>query len=162
MSIVTRIHKIFWLLLAILFVFSHLAIPLTRAELTDLPTRPTDIATATPTPAVTAVPVHSQEIGASIQLQVAGTNNHPGVNLFWTVVQWQDAHGGWHTVDGWQGTLDDGVHKTWWVAPKDFATGPFRWVVYEERDGDLLAASYSFQLPDQISTTVVQSVNIAP
>lgn len=66
-----------------------------------------------------------------------------------TVVQWQDGLGEWHDVDPWRGTLDE-VHgdegiKRWYVAEKDFSTGPFRWVVYNETG--TLAASESFYLP---------------
>ena len=54
-------------------------------------------------------------------------------------------------VEGWQGTFDDaqtgGRTKQWWVAEKDFGTGPFRWLVYQEQGGPMLAASESFDLP---------------
>jgi hypothetical protein len=73
-----------------------------------------------------------------------------------TVVQWQDAWGDWHDVEGWRGTLD-GVsadvsgkivgHKTWWVAAKDLGKGPFRWQVYRCENGKLLATSAPFYLP---------------
>jgi hypothetical protein len=65
----------------------------------------------------------------------------------WTVVQWQDGLGGWHDVDGWRGDLDAGQQKVWWVLGKDFDTGPFRWVVYDQRDGNVWAISKSFMLP---------------
>jgi hypothetical protein len=65
----------------------------------------------------------------------------------WTVVQWGDALGGWHEVDGWQGELDDGQQKVWWVLGKDFGTGPFRWVVYQRRGGPVWALSQPFWLP---------------
>jgi len=39
----------------------------------------------------------------------------------------------------------------WWVAQKDFGTGPFRWAVYPS-DGDaMLAASTPFILPDTVN-----------
>ncbi len=57
-----------------------------------------------------------------------------------SVVQWQDINGNWQDVDGWRGALDSGGHIRWWVAPKDFGSGPFRWVVGE-------AASEPFHLP---------------
>lgn len=69
----------------------------------------------------------------------------------WTVIQWQDAAGNWHTVEGWQGTLDEMVNtegvKTWWVARPEWGKGPFRWMVYERRGGRLLAPSAPFKLP---------------
>ncbi len=47
----------------------------------------------------------------------------------WSVVQWQDVNGNWHDVEGWRGTLDSSGYIRWWVAAKDFGTGPFRWVI---------------------------------
>jgi len=47
----------------------------------------------------------------------------------WSVVQWQDVNGHWQSVDGWHGSLDNTGYIRWWVAVKDFGTGPFRWVV---------------------------------
>jgi hypothetical protein len=90
----------------------------------------------------------------------------------WTVVQWQDHSGDWHDVEGWQGTLDEvnndkdkGVcegEKVWWAAKADFDKGPFRWVVYRERGGKLLAQSESFYLPHFIGETVRIEVPIVP
>jgi hypothetical protein len=65
----------------------------------------------------------------------------------WTVVQWQDALGGWHDVEGWQGDLDEGQQKVWWVLEKDFGTGPFRWVVLARRGGPIWKLSAAFTLP---------------
>ena len=62
------------------------------------------------------------------------------------VVQWQDGLGEWHDVDGWRGEMEE-KRVTWFVAPKDFDTGPFRWVVYRFADGKVLATSESFDLP---------------
>jgi hypothetical protein len=86
--------------------------------------------------------------GALIRLIVlheGSAGDGPGPDL-WTVVQWQDTGGGWHDVQGWQGWLD-GESKTWWVAPKDLGTGPFRWVVYRGRCGGVAGASGPFHLP---------------
>jgi hypothetical protein len=66
----------------------------------------------------------------------------------WTVVQWQDSAGGWHDIDGWEGTLDEGNKRVWRVAPAAFGTGPFRWLVYQSQGGKLIATSDSFYLPD--------------
>jgi hypothetical protein len=73
----------------------------------------------------------------------------------WTAVEWQDGEGNWHTVEGWQGNFDHALPegdrhfglKTWWVAPRDLGTGPFRWVVYAEGGGAYLARSEAFALP---------------
>lgn len=80
----------------------------------------------------------------------------------WTVVQWQDGHGRWHDVTGWRGLLDDGDgnEKVWWVAPRDFDTGPFRWLVYDEPDGAVLGTSDSFTLPAARGATVTVEVTL--
>jgi hypothetical protein len=65
----------------------------------------------------------------------------------WTVVQWQDAAGNWHDVEGWRGTTDQVNYRRWWVHPKDFGTGPFRWVMTDGLNGASLATSDSFNLP---------------
>jgi len=70
--------------------------------------------------------------------------SQPGL---WTIVQWQDSAGGWHDIEGWQGTLNEGHKKGWWVAPAIFGEGPFRWTVYQSKGGQLLATSDSFYLP---------------
>jgi hypothetical protein len=78
----------------------------------------------------------------------------------WTTVEWQDAFGEWHTVEGWQGTFNEQGQVIWWVAEKDLGTGPFRWVVYEERDGALWAASESFDLPSHLGETTSVSIEL--
>ena len=80
--------------------------------------------------------------GAHIVLQVPSAP--AGV---WTIVQWQDSAGGWHDIEGWAGTLDEGEQKMWWLAPGLFGKGPFRWLVYQGERGKLLATSDSFYLP---------------
>ena len=95
-----------------------------------------------PTPKATLVPTKSSETGGYIKLQVEAAPAD-----MWTMVQWKDAHGSWHDVGGWQGTLDDKATKLWWVAPKDFATGPFRWAAYDGLEGQLLGLSAEFNLP---------------
>jgi hypothetical protein len=80
--------------------------------------------------------------GAFIALQVQSAP--AGV---WTIVQWQDSAGGWHDVDGWQGTLDEGDQKMWWLAADLFGKGPFRWMVYQGPGGPVWGVSESFSLP---------------
>jgi hypothetical protein len=71
----------------------------------------------------------------------------------WTLVQWQDSGGNWHDVDGWQGTLDKGDQKTWWLAPDLFGKGPFRWLVYRDPEAEEpIAISEAFYLPDSPGT----------
>lgn len=94
----------------------------------------------------------------SIHLKVSGA---PATA--WTVVQWQDGLGGWHNVEGWRGDLDEGgTQKVWWVLERNFGQGPFRWIVYEKRDGMVWGMSVSFFLPrfggDTITVNAPQSV----
>ena len=125
----------------------------TRPEATPgLPPRPTDVPTATPISQPTVV-----GDGALIQLVVGSAPE--GV---WTVVQWGDGHGRWYDVEGWRGTLDEVQHKTWWVAPADFGDAPFRWRVYEEEDGRLLATSSSFSLPTTTGQVVRVELDLDP
>lgn len=98
----------------------------------------------TPTPARSSHTDSDKPIGAHIELHV-----QPISLGLWTVVQWQDSTGAWHNVEGWQGTLDEGHKKSWWVAKADFGKGPFRWVTYQSQGGLLLATSESFFLPNQ-------------
>ena len=71
------------------------------------------------------------------------------------MVQWQDAFGAWHDMEGWQGTFDEGNKKTWWVAKADFGKGPFRWTVTQRCK--MLASSEAFYLP----TVTGQVVNVS-
>ena len=127
---------------------------LAQAAPSALPPRPTP---ATPTP----VPpqVYTSPGWAVIELHV-----QPPQAGQWTVVQWQDAHGGWHDVEGWRGTLDEvsnGVgKKKWWVARSNFDTGPFRWMIYQNQGGRLLAASQVFRLPPYENAAVVVQVSL--
>lgn len=123
--IIRRKHK----LLASLTFAVFLWLSLTSSIFADLPPRP---------------PVEPKEPqGAVILLRVK--NPKPGL---WTEVEWLDAHGTWHTVDGWRGSLDDGETKQWWVGPEDFSTGPFRWLVFDAEGGTVLAFSSEFYLPE--------------
>lgn len=103
----------------------------------------------TPTPLGTPPPPtlgegFEQPVGGTIILHVP--NAPDGV---WTAVQWQDAFGDWHTVEGWQSHLRD-EFIGWWVAPEDFNSGPFRWVLYDEEGGSMINTSESFMLPKYI------------
>jgi hypothetical protein len=124
-----------------------------------LPPRPTF--TPTPLPTLTPTPTSSRPhrplAGAHIVLYVQAAPAG-----LWTIVQWQDALGGWHDVQGWQGTLDDGYQKLWWVAEKDFSTGPFRWALYKSQGGALLAVSASFHLPGLTGETVMVEASLGP
>ncbi len=70
----------------------------------------------------------------------------------WVTVQWLDGAGGWHDVEGWQGNLDLATgsnlpFKQWTVLAGQYDQGPFRWVVYNQRGGDVWGVSPSFNLP---------------
>jgi hypothetical protein len=137
---------------------------LTSAAPANLPPRPTSKPT-------TAAPPSTQPlVGGFIELQLQPSQEDvwavfPWQGL-WTIIQWQDAFGDWHGVEGWRGALDeikDGVGtKLWWVAEADLRKGPFRWVVYENPGGDLLATSESFYLPGATGERVTVEVPLAP
>lgn len=128
----------------------------TLASTPALPPRPT---AHPPPPTVTATPVPAVDenvprAGALIELRAPAAPR-----TAWSVVQWQDATGDWHDVDGWQGPVIDGVRR-WWVAPNDFRTGPFRWMLYTERAGDRWTASEPFYLPTSSYEIVVVPVSV--
>lgn len=86
----------------------------------------------------------SGPVGAYIVLQLYGA---PAGD--WAVVQWQDATGNWHDVEGWQGSVKGEGTGPFWVAAKDFGTGPFRWAILTEPGGSVLKGSAPFDLPHQ-------------
>ena len=110
-----------------------------------LPPRPTPRSTPT---------TQASPPGAYIALQVLSAPTG-----LWTRVQWQDGWGDWHDVEGWQGTLDTADEKVWWVAPKDFGGGPYRWAIYASRDGPSLGASDPFYLPEAAGLRVRVSIS---
>jgi hypothetical protein len=98
-----------------------------------------------------------QAIGAYLELQA-----QPPQTGLWTVIQWQDSTGNWQNVEGWQGTLDVGGKKVWWVEAKHFGKGPFRWVITQNQNGPLLAASQPFSLPKQANEIAKIEVSLTP
>lgn len=99
-------------------------------------------------------------VSAQIELRLlrpqTGLPLAAGWPYLWTVVQWQDLLGNWQDVKGWRGTLDEVVcgedgrlvgRKVWWVAQADLGKGPFRWQVYQDREGSLFITSEPFYLP---------------
>jgi hypothetical protein len=122
------------------------------APVQALPPRPTPVSTATPTP----LPQLYVRQGGQIELRV-----QPAQASVWTLIQWQDALGQWHDVDGWQGTLA-GESQVWWVAPADLGKGLFHWQVYRSRGGQLLAESKSFSLPSHSRETIQIEVTLKP
>ena len=104
-------------------------------------------------PVVTVAPARD-ETPVRIRL-VAGALHNGG----WSVVQWQGKDGVWHDVDGWQGTIENGV-KQWRVAPRHYGHGPFRWVVWNRDRSEVVGVSEPFTLPDTETTPLI--VNLRP
>ena len=111
-------------------------------------------------PRPTPEPVKSKHPGAYIELQLSGAT--VGSDGVWTIVQWVDEFGEWHDVAGWQGTVELDGSQTWWVAPDDMGKGPFRWQVYASQNGDLLATSDEFVLPEERRFVLIIPVEVAP
>jgi len=88
--------------------------------------------------------------------------------LYWTVVQWQDAEGNWHTIDGWQGNFDQAspagneakVLKTWWASDDLLGRGPFRWLVYDSREGRVIGQSEPFKMPTSAGQNAVVTISV--
>ena len=129
---------------------------LAQAAPPALPPRPKPPQLPTPTPRPSKSP-SGKPAGAFIELHVRSTRTG-----LWAVVQWEDDAGGWHDVEGWRGTLDEGNKKVWWVSKADFDKGPFCWVVYQGERGELLAESESFYLPHYDNETVLVEVALVP
>lgn len=113
-------------------------VPAVQAD-SDLPGR----ATPVPTPESSDTGSSKEKsamVGAYIELTGVGASSST-----WAVVQWQDGIGNWHDVGGWQGDLAAGSQR-WWVHPKDFGTGPFRWQV-QAANSDSPWHSQPFYLP---------------
>ena len=126
----------------------------------DLPPRPTPVASPVP-----AAPVEKRrKTGGLIEVRA---HFEPGGS--WsavdTLVQWLDVSGTWHDVPGWRGEFDDvngsEGRKAWWVDESHLGRGPFRWVLYRQADGEVLATSDPFDLPSSPGHVVRVSVPVA-
>jgi hypothetical protein len=119
----------------------------TRPRAPSLPS-----ATASPS---APTPINPTTRGANIVLWVE-LGSTEGMeqewHRLWTVVQWQDACGEWHDVEGWRGTPDgfsNGMAwKGWWVSSQHLGQGPFRWLIYPQ-EGAPAIVSESFFLPSR-------------
>jgi hypothetical protein len=97
---------------------------------------------------------------------IAATVVNPPANA-WIGVQWGDPSGTtWTMIDTWLGALDQTQlgRTTRAVDPKDFGSGPYRWVVYDNdpaQGGKLWGVSTSFYFPrkphDWLWTKIWQS-----
>ncbi|MBK8899668.1 MAG: discoidin domain-containing protein [Anaerolineaceae bacterium] len=65
----------------------------------------------------------------------------------WTRIQWKDAFGDWHDIEGWQGAFNPDQRVLWYVGEEMLGDGPFRWLVFASQAGSLLAVSPPFHLP---------------
>ena len=112
------------------------------------------------------LPSSPESLGGELSLYVYFQENELELtNYLWFVVQWEDAAGNWHHVEGWQGTPDSiekmsesvRITKKWWVAPKYAGRGPFRWIVSHIETGELLAISEQFAFPSygDLSITLI-------
>lgn len=127
--------------------------------------------TATPikttTPAASA-PVVGSDAMIWLRVRCGSSGSSADVHWqdLWTVVQWQDAAGDWHDVEGWRGPLDEVAkgegRKVWGLSADLFGAGPFRWVVYESQQGEVLAISESFDLPDSTGKASTITVEVGP
>jgi hypothetical protein len=98
---------------------------------------------------------------------IAATVINPPANA-WLGVQWGDPSGQtWTMIDTWLGPLNQTAlgRTVWSVDPKDFGTGPYRWVVYTgnpAEGGKLWGVSTSFFFPrtahDWLWTQISQTV----
>jgi hypothetical protein len=139
----------------------------TRIARAELPPRPEDNPAPTPTPER-----KTGYVGALIELRAQFDPAWSWTDSPWqemeTIVQWQDAFGNWHDVEGWCGGFDEVKEyegrKSWWMPRGHFGTGPFRWVVYRAQGsessarGDPLAISEAFYMPrstGQVARVVV-------
>lgn len=75
----------------------------------------------------------------------------------WSVVQWRNPQGVWENVEGWTGAIEFG-RKRWWIHPDAYGSGPFRWLLYAQEGGGLLAASAEFNLPENKDQMIVWEV----
>ena len=142
---IQRLYRRSFLVTFILFLaFVGLAVNFKSAA-ADLPERPTPVAAKKDRDKD-----DKKVAGAHIQLQANGFNG-------WSEVQWQDSDENWQMVEGWQGYLEDGAIM-WWVHPKDFNNGPFRWVIYEQPGGALTAMSETFALPQSVQEVLVVTI----
>lgn len=125
--------------------------PATEGTMQTLPTRP--VPTSTPTPAPAGVAVVQNTSGGFISLTVSGIEQP---STLWTAVQWQNEHGDWFTIDGWQGEPTVEGDVTWFVGTELIGDETlFRWRVYEGEGGAWLATSDTFTLPQSNGRTTV-------
>lgn len=130
---------------------------------------------ATPEPNITAAVNVDPAAGGRVFLRVHFSEDWPWEKLhwqegLWNVVQWRDQDGNWLMVDGWQGTLesiqqqeDEWVgQKELWTSGTNLGAGPFRWLVYQGKDGRLMSTSPDFYLPTESGGVVQVDMGLNP
>jgi hypothetical protein len=142
-------HLIFWIALLFLAALTVGAGQVAEAS-GSLPPYPTPVP-----PAPVLLPSPRPSV-ATIDLQA------PAGGGQWAGVQWQTPAGQWFDVAGWQGPVDMTGSQRWWVEPKDFGTGPFRWVVYTLGNPIACGISASFYLPRAATDSQSVLVSAAP
>lgn len=116
---------------------------------------PQTVTALPPRPTPTAVPPLSPIApGAQIELHLSGSIGEE----IWTVVQWQDAQNAWHDIPGWQGELDTGSSKTWWVGQELLGSGPFRWGVVA--GDDTAVYSQPFTMPTALNEKLIVTIHL--
>ena len=127
---------------------------------------PTPVQSATPMPTATPLPTATPEgftpastiivDGGFIELNISPLR--AGV---WTQVQWLAGDGKWYDVDGWGGNLTEYNNVLWFVGKAHLgALPPFRWLVYDQENGTLLAASEEFYLPTAVRERIQVEVTL--
>jgi hypothetical protein len=143
----TRVFAIFFAISLLL-----LAWPMSTLAQEPLPPRPDDAGASLP-PRPEPEPARQAGDSSSDSGDYAPLGGHITLGAGavqagdWAGVQWQDGAGGWHDVGGWQARLENGS-QDWWVDARDFGTGPFRWLVYQDAGKSVVVAeSDPFNLP---------------
>lgn len=112
-------------------------------QVSPLPTR------ITPTPTILPT-VEPDDAGpASAGYIVLMLRGYAMPERMWTELEWQAASGRWNRIEnGWQGHADVTGEVRWLVGEELLGDDtPFRWRVYTEEDGRLLAVSDAFEMP---------------
>jgi hypothetical protein len=113
-------------------------------------------AAATPAPP-TAELLYPNLTGAFIELTA-----EPMQPNLWTRLQWQDASGNWHDIEGWQGSFNPDQRVLWYIGSEQLGAGPFRWLVDESQGGERLGMSQPFNLPSRGGELLRVTVALTP
>jgi hypothetical protein len=118
-----------------------------------------------PDPTPTPVPVTGdgdKEPGTIVLEVEVAADEHRLPSDLWSEVEWVDAQGDWHVVEGWRAPLESGYRRVWGVLSRDFGKGPFRWALYAGPEGELLDVSEPFDLPWSRSASVGSVISLLP